>query len=116
MSDFLRRASDAFHHRDRQGSAGSVGSTDAPESPGAAKSPTSPEQDSMNQKSQSTQPTQPTTNFEPSAGIASGNTANTASPNSQRRHWGWPHKKGGKPETKQPSSQEQKDTDWIIGT
>lgn len=39
MSDFIRRASDAFH-RQRQGSAASTGSTDEPASPNAAKPPT----------------------------------------------------------------------------
>lgn len=39
MSDFFRRASDAFHNRQRQGSSDSTG---APTSPDAAKSPEEP--------------------------------------------------------------------------
>jgi len=42
MSDFFRRASDALHHRPRQGSADS---TDAPKSPDAVN-----EQDMLNQQ------------------------------------------------------------------
>jgi hypothetical protein len=53
MSDFFRRASDAFHHRERQDSTGSTGSTDAPKAPDTAKIP---EQDPINKQSQNTQP------------------------------------------------------------
>lgn len=49
MSDFLRRASDAFHNRQRQGS---TDSTDVPTSPNAAKPP---EQEPMHQQSASAQ-------------------------------------------------------------
>jgi hypothetical protein len=52
MSDFIRRASDAFH-RQRQGSTGSTGSTEAPKSPDAAKAP---EQEPRDQKSEPAQP------------------------------------------------------------
>ena len=44
MSDFFRRASDALHHRPRQGSADS---TDAPKSPDAVNHP---EPDMLNQQ------------------------------------------------------------------
>lgn len=48
MSDFFRRASDAFHNRQRQDSTGSTG---APTSPDAAKSPEEP----LNERSGSVQ-------------------------------------------------------------
>lgn len=53
MSEFFRRASDALHHRQRQGSTGSTDSTDAPKS-AEAKEP--PEQEPLSQKPEPAQP------------------------------------------------------------
>lgn len=50
MSDFIRRASDAFHRRT------STDSTDAPTSPDPPSAAKPPEQESQNQKPESTQP------------------------------------------------------------
>ncbi|KAJ5346886.1 uncharacterized protein N7506_000139 [Penicillium brevicompactum] len=98
MSDFFRRASDAFHHRQRQDS---TDSTDVPKSPDLAKPP---EQEPLNQKSESAQP-----GFHDNEAFAGTATDNVAHPK-QRRHWGWGHHPGNKPETKQQPSQEQKDS------
>ncbi|KAJ5205087.1 uncharacterized protein N7498_005966 [Penicillium cinerascens] len=105
MSDFFRRASDALHHRQRQGS---TDSTDAPKSPNAAKPP---EPEPLNQKSESAQPDSHVN--EAFAGTATDNVAHPK----QRRHWGWGHYHVNGPEAKQQSSQEQKDdTDWVVGS
>ncbi|KAJ5675013.1 uncharacterized protein N7477_004947 [Penicillium maclennaniae] len=108
MSDFLRRASDAFHHRQRKDSTGSTGSTDAPKAPDAANPP---QQEPMNQQSE---PAQPESHVnEAFSGTATENIDNPKQP----RHWGWPHREKSHPDTKQQSSQAQKDdTDWIVGT
>ncbi|KAJ5998040.1 hypothetical protein N7499_005580 [Penicillium canescens] len=104
MSDILRRASDAFHNRQRQDSTGSM---DAPTSPDAAKPPV---QEPMNQKPQSAQP-------DSHAKDPVATSANGVEHPKHRRHWGWGYH-GKSPEAKQQpqSSQEQRDNDWIFGT
>ncbi|KAJ5764764.1 hypothetical protein N7520_004323 [Penicillium odoratum] len=107
MSEFFRRASDAFHHRPRQDS---TDSTDI-KSPDTAKAP---EQEQLTQKPESALPDSHNNN--PTSGIATGLTENVTHPK-QRHLWGWDHRQGKKPETKQQSRQEQKEnTDWIMGT
>ncbi|KAJ5753538.1 uncharacterized protein N7511_007691 [Penicillium nucicola] len=109
MSDFLRRASDAFHHRERQdstSSTGSAGSMDAPISPNAAKLP---EQQPANQKFESAQP----------ASQASNPSADTATKDLKNRHsWGWGNKHGKIPDSKQQPNQKPKDSsnDWIFAS
>lgn len=67
MSDFIRRASDAFHRRS------STDSTDAPTSPDPPSAAKPPEQEPQNQMSESTQP-QSHVN-EAFAGVANGTTS-----------------------------------------
>ncbi|KAJ5117200.1 hypothetical protein N7448_004142 [Penicillium atrosanguineum] len=105
MSDFLRRASDAFHHRQRQDS---TDSTDTPKAPDAANPP---QQEPVNQKFESAQPESHVN--EAFSGTATENVANPKQP----RHWGWGNRQRNATETKQQSSQAQKDdTDWVVGT
>ncbi|KAJ5527080.1 hypothetical protein N7513_011239 [Penicillium frequentans] len=105
MSDLFRRASEAFHPRQRQGSADS---TEAPEAPDARRPS---ETELLKQKSEPSQP-------ESHVNEAIAGTANDNVPlPKQRRHWGWPGHHQGKPtETKGQPTQQQKDNDWIIGT
>ncbi|CAI7584321.1 unnamed protein product [Penicillium glandicola] len=105
MSDILRRASDAFHNRQRQDSTGSM---DAPTSPDAAKPPV---QEPMNQKPE---PAQPDSHAKGPVATS----ANDVEHPKHRRHWGWGYQHGKSPEAKQQpqSSQEQRDHDWIFGT
>ncbi|KAJ5610206.1 hypothetical protein N7510_006925 [Penicillium lagena] len=108
MSDFFRRASEAFHQRQRQGSSDSTDSTNAPTSPDAKKLP---EQEPLNQKSESAQPDSHVN--EAFAGTATGNVAGPK----RHRYWGWGQQQGNKPGTEQQHSQEQRDnTDWVIGS
>ncbi|KAJ5812397.1 hypothetical protein N7474_008698 [Penicillium riverlandense] len=116
MSDFFRRASDAFHHRQRQDSAGSTGSTGSTDATDAAKFPDTKKPTEQEPLSQTTQSVQPDSHVnEAFAGTATGNVANPK----QRRHWAWGHHQGNKPGTDQQPTQEhqpQKDTDWVFGT
>ncbi|OJJ05905.1 hypothetical protein ASPVEDRAFT_45353 [Aspergillus versicolor CBS 583.65] len=99
MSDILRRASDAFHHRQRQES---TDSTAAPKSPDAAKLP---EQEPLDQSPESAQP-------DPHGAA----TDNVAHPK-QHHRWGWGHRQANKIEAKQQPSQQQTDnTDWVMGS
>ncbi|KAJ5414750.1 hypothetical protein N7509_001377 [Penicillium cosmopolitanum] len=108
MSDFFRRASDAFHNRQRQDSTGSTG---APTSPDAAKSPEEP----LNERSGSVQSESHVN--EAFAGTA---TTDTAQPTTKKHYpWGWKRHQENAPEKRKPSvSDEVKkdDVDWVIGT
>ncbi|KAJ5319959.1 hypothetical protein PENANT_c040G03919 [Penicillium antarcticum] len=105
MSDFIRRASDAFHNRQRQGS---TDSTDAPTSPNAAKPP--PDQEAMRQRSASIQSDSHVN--EAFAGTATNNVDHPK----YRRLWAR-DQQGKSPETKQqPSDQKRDNFDWIFGT
>ncbi|KAJ5656526.1 hypothetical protein N7507_008476 [Penicillium longicatenatum] len=117
MSDLFRRASEAFHPRQRQGSADS---TEAPDPPDARK-PSEPEL-----FKQTSEPSRPESHVnEAIAGTANGTillsivcipaSDNVALPK-QRRHWGWGNHQGKHAEKKGQPSQNQKDNDWIIGT
>ncbi|KAJ6128264.1 hypothetical protein N7471_009481 [Penicillium samsonianum] len=97
MSNLLRRASDALHHRQRQDSSDS---TDAPKSPDAAKPP---KEEPLNQKSQSA----PTDSHDKDT--FAGTATDDAAQPKQRRHWDWVPHRGNKPETKEQPSQEQRD-------
>ncbi|KAJ5613897.1 hypothetical protein N7528_007551 [Penicillium herquei] len=101
MSDFFRRASDAFHHRPRQDSTGSTSSTEGAMDSSATKAP---DQQPLNQNLQSNQPQ---TN-ESLAG------AGTAKPK-QHHLWGWKHGQEGQADPKQ-IAQKKGDTDWVVGT
>ncbi|CAI7620064.1 unnamed protein product [Penicillium palitans] len=104
MSDFIRRASDAFRRRS------STDSTDVPTSPDPPSAAKPPEQEPQNQKSESAQP-QSHAN-EAFAGVANDNVATP-----KKHHmWGWPHHQGKQPGTKQQPGQKQQDTDWVVGT
>ncbi|KAJ5711177.1 hypothetical protein N7488_005333 [Penicillium malachiteum] len=103
MSDFFRRASDAFHHRPRQDSTGSTSSTEGVMDSSTTKAP---DQQPLNQNLQTTQP-------QPNESLAG---AGTAKPK-QHHLWGWKHGQEGTSKT-DPSQMAQKkgDTDWVIGT
>ncbi|EKV19146.1 hypothetical protein PDIG_04360 [Penicillium digitatum PHI26] len=105
MSDFFRRASDAFHHR-----RSSTDSTDAPTSPDVPSAAKPPEQEPLNQKPESTQPK--SYGNEAFAGTANDN----ITPPKQHHLWGWPHHQEKQPGTKQQPSQKQEDVDWVVGT
>ncbi|CAP97041.1 hypothetical protein E8E15_002170 [Penicillium rubens] len=107
MSDFFRRASDAFHHRQRQSSTDSTEGAKSPDPPGAAKPP---EQQPLNQNSQSAQPESHVN--EAIAGTANDNVAQPK----QHRLWGWGRHQGNKPATNQQGSQAKEDIDWVVGT
>ncbi|KAJ5512809.1 hypothetical protein N7463_002361 [Penicillium fimorum] len=105
MSDFVRRASDAFHHR-----RSSTDSADLPNSPDPPNAAKPPEKESLNQKPE---PTQPESHVnEAFAGVASDNVP----PPKQHRLWGWPHHQAKQTGTNQQPSQKQEDIDWVVGT
>ncbi|KAJ5642492.1 hypothetical protein N7490_006492 [Penicillium lividum] len=104
MSEFFRRASDAFHHRPRQDS---TDSTDI-KSPDTAKPP---EQEQLKQKPESALPDSHESNS------PSGTATDNVTHPKQRHLWGWEHHQGKKPDANQQSRQEQKDnSDWIVGS
>ncbi|KAJ5726113.1 uncharacterized protein N7483_007470 [Penicillium malachiteum] len=103
MSDFFRRASDAFHHRPRQDSTGSTSSTEAAIDSSAAKAP---DQQPLNPSSQTVQP-------QPQSGSYAGTT--TAKPKPHHL-WGWKHGQENKTDPSQISAQKKDDTDWVVGT
>ncbi|KAJ5348398.1 hypothetical protein MYU51_015245 [Penicillium brevicompactum] len=105
MSEFIRRASDAFH-RQRQGSAASTGSTDEPASPNAAKPPT---QEPVKKAQSAPAGSQ-------AKDTGAGTTATGPENVKQRRHWGWRNQQAKNPEAKQQPSQGQRDNDWVIGS
>ncbi|KAJ5930328.1 hypothetical protein N7466_005821 [Penicillium verhagenii] len=114
MSDFLRRASDAFHNRQRQDSTGSNASMDETASPNAAKPP---QQEPITQKTESVQP-----DSHPQDPVAGTATNAADHPMKHRRHWGWGFQSGQHPEAKQQPSQQQpsqpqkENNDWIFGS
>ncbi|KAJ6035945.1 hypothetical protein N7540_000224 [Penicillium herquei] len=105
MSDFFRRASDAFHHRGRQDSTSSTSSTEAATEPSAAKAP---DQQALNQKSQTIQP---------QAQSASSGTATENAAKPKPHHlWGWKHGQETKTDPKEIPAKKKDDTDWVVGT
>ncbi|KGO75364.1 hypothetical protein PITC_001640 [Penicillium italicum] len=105
MSEFIRRASDAFHRR-----RSSTDSTDAPTTPDPPSAAKPPEQEQLNQKAESTQPKSYMN--EAFAGTANDNVV----PPKKHHIWGWPHHDGKQSGTKQQPSQKQEDTDWVVGS
>ncbi|KAJ5836329.1 hypothetical protein N7447_002355 [Penicillium robsamsonii] len=105
MSDFVRRASDAFHRR-----RSSTESVDVPKSPDPPSAAKPLEKEQLNQKPESTQPGSHVN--EAFAGVPSDN----AVPPKQHRHWGWPHHQEKQTGPNQQPSQKQEDLDWVVGT
>ncbi|KAJ5220634.1 uncharacterized protein N7469_009521 [Penicillium citrinum] len=101
MSDFFRRASDAFN-RQRQGSADSTG---APSSPNAAKSPEEP----TKQRTGSVQ-------SESHVNEAFAGTATSDVPQPKRYPWGWKHQQGDASGKSKRDPGLNDDFDWIFAS